>query len=73
MSAPKRQRMSVYLPDPVAQRLREIATERDTGVNDCMRLAVAALDVMHRASREGRYVGTASDRERLDTVLVAPL
>jgi putative ubiquitin-RnfH superfamily antitoxin RatB of RatAB toxin-antitoxin module len=67
------QRLSVYLPLNAADRLRDIAIARGMGVNDVMRLALGLLDMTEQARLQGHYVGIASDRENLDTVMVVPI
>jgi hypothetical protein len=72
MSAP-RERLQVYLPPPVAARVRAIAASRDISVNDVVRMAIGVLDVAEDARLKGHHVGVTKHRERLDIVMVSPL
>ena len=72
MPAP-RKRVSFYLPQTVAERVSAIAEDRDISANDVVRMAIGVLDTFERARADGHYVGTARDRESLDTLIVAPL
>ena len=68
-----RYRLTVTLPPLALHRVRSIAAERDISDNDVVRMAIGLLDVAERARADGHYVGTARDRESLDTLIVAPL
>ena len=66
------ERLNVYLPAPVAARLRAMAAEEQMSYAAIMRQAIGVLQVMRDANRDGLYVGTARSREALDTLIVAP-
>lgn len=70
-ASPKRK--TIYLAPPVEAVVRRIADQRHLSANDVIRMAIGYLDVIERARVDGFYVGTTTQRERLDTVMVPPL
>lgn len=66
------QRFNLYLPAPVAIRLREMADSERQSYAGIVRQALGVLQVMRDANRDGLYVGTSRDREALETLIVAP-
>ena len=65
-------RVSVYL-DPRAKKVvTRLARERNVSHTALFRQALGVLEVIHDATVDGRYVGTAKDREDLETLIVAP-
>lgn len=66
------ERLNLYLSRPVATRLREMAADEQVSCAALVRQALGVLQVMRDANRAGLYVGTAHDREALETLIVAP-
>ncbi len=66
-------RVSLNLPPDAEDVARRIAERRGISLNATFRLALGILQVHEDARRDGLYVGTSRDREKLDQVLLAPL
>lgn len=66
-------RVSVMLPPEAESVARSIAQRRGISLSATFRLALGVLQLHEEARREGSYVGTARDREKLDQVIIAPL
>jgi hypothetical protein len=66
-------RKTIYLAPPVEAVVKRIADQRHMTANDVIRMAIGYLDVIERARIDGVYVGTTTQREQLDTIMVPPL
>jgi len=66
-------RVVIDLPDPAASVLDRLAEERNLTRPGVVRQALGILQAMHDGAKEGYLTGLTKDREKLDTVLVAPL
>jgi predicted transcriptional regulator len=65
-------RLTVYLPDCVAEQLGILARQQDMTRAAVIRQAIGALSVMREANRRGLHVGATVDREALNTLIAAP-
>ena len=66
-------RVNLHLPPNAIAVLDRLATERCLTRTATVRQALGVLQVCHDATRDGLLVGTSADREKLNTVLIAPL
>ena len=65
-------RVSVYLDPRTKEVVSRLARERNLSHTAVFRQALGGLQAIHDATADGCYVGTVRDRERLDTLIVAP-
>ena len=64
---------TLNLPPSAADVLNQLAAERGLTRTAVIRQALGYLQVAHEAAKDRKWIGVTSDREGLDTVLVAPL
>lgn len=53
--------------------IKRLARERNTTTTGLVMQALGIIQVAHDSAKEGYYHGLTKDREKLDTVLIAPL
>lgn len=63
----------VTLGDIGFHRLEELCGDRNLTFSDAVRRGLGLLDIADRMARDGVFLGTSRDREKLDTVIVTPL
>lgn len=66
-------RLVVDVPAPVMAVIDSIAAERGITRTGLVRQALGVIKTMHEASKEGLHTGVVRNRNKLDSVLIAPL
>jgi hypothetical protein len=65
--------LNMRVSPSVAATVTTLATELELSKVAVVRRALGILQAVERARQDGHYVGTARDREALDTVIVTPI
>jgi hypothetical protein len=66
-------RLTIRFPKVVAAYVDEVAERRGLDRPAVIRRALGIMQAFDMEAQGGRYVGATSDREALETVIVAPL
>lgn len=66
-------RYQVVLPQPAADYIDKVASERGISKAAVIRMSLGLLRSFDDAQRSGHYVGSTRDREALTTVFVGPV
>ena len=66
-------RLNLRLPPEINAVMDRLALERGITHTAVVRQALGVLQAMHDGAKEGRYTGLTTQRENLETLLVAPL
>ena len=65
--------ISLFVSPHTAAAIDRLARERNVQRTGLVLQALGLLHAAHDANKAGKYVGVTTVRDRLDTVLVAPL
>jgi predicted transcriptional regulator len=63
-------RLNLQISEEINQVLEGIAEETGTTRTDVIRQALALMKVAHKARRDGKHIGLASNAAQLDTEIV---
>jgi hypothetical protein len=66
-------RIAVDVPKSTATIVDRIAAERGVTRTSIVRHAISLLNATHEGAKEGLHAGLVRDKDKLDTLLVAPL
>jgi hypothetical protein len=70
--ATERKRLSTYLPPDAKARAKTLAKSRGVSVSALLQQAIRLMALIDDAMAAGQFVGIATDRANLETVLVPP-